>query len=156
MDAHRQVVYSEPAQGRRRQMVQDFERRLDAEIAERKYVPGVDVVEATASDLEELSRSMQVLFRDRYDQRLRTRALVVNTYVFIGTATVVVGLFYDRVLELLREPTRAWLIGVGLAMTLAGLVLRFSLESRSRTLRRERELIQALDERERQRPSGDA
>lgn len=148
MTTLRRVIYSEAAHERRRQLIDDFARRIETELTERKYVPGADVIEATASDLEELSRAMHLQFRNRFDQRGILREFVVRLYLIIGAATFAAGLFFREVRSLLTDPTRALLIGTGLAMIVAGWFLQYSLQRQNATLWRRGKLSHLSDDDE--------
>lgn len=148
MDSRRQLMYTDAGQMRRKQLVEDLERRLDHAIMERKFVPGIDVVEITGSDVDELARSMELVFRDRYLQRFRSRRAFVNIYLALGALMVMTGLFYDSLSALIQQPKQLLLIAVGAAMIVAAFVLRFYLDIRSRAFERERDYMRVMEEKD--------
>lgn len=145
----RTVVYTDAGRQRRQQMLHAFERRIDEAIIERKFVPGIEVVEVTGSDIDALDRSMFILFADRYVERLRFRRLILNTYLLLGSLAALVGLFYDRTMELLRRPIQLTFILVGVGLIVAALFFRSYLDVSTREAQRQRDYLRAIEEKER-------
>ncbi|MBK8595323.1 MAG: hypothetical protein IPN83_06985 [Holophagales bacterium] len=91
---------------------------------EKKFVPGETTVEITASDIEELTRSMRVTFLDRHEQRYLMRRVIVDLYLALGFLTVLWGVFYTEVRNLFANPVQSVLLLTGVVMMLASLWMR--------------------------------
>jgi hypothetical protein len=156
MEYRKQHVFTDAGKTRRDALLQDIEKQIDDALAANKFVPGVDVVEITGSDVDELARNMQVVFRDRQEQRQRNRDLLLSTYMVLGAATTIFGLFFDRLKTLMENPTQFLLVASGFLMVALALLMRVYLRSRDDAIERKQEYFRFLQERERRSRESDA
>jgi hypothetical protein len=107
-------------------------------IVERKSIPGDSEIEITASDIEEVRRSMRVRFADTRLNRLLYRDIIIRVYTVLGLTTLLAGIFYPYVRILLDNPVQLALVFAGVAMLAAATLMKLYLRRR---LQRERELM---------------
>jgi hypothetical protein len=147
MDPRRQIVYTKSAQSRLDKLQADIIRHLESELIDRKFIPGDEQVEITASDVEEISRAMLLSFADPYERRARSRNLLISVYMVVGVLMTVAGLFYQDFIRMVSNPTQGILVLTGASITVAGFLLRLFYRSRSREVTKLREAIRGLEER---------
>lgn len=114
---------------------------LEDVIKEKKYFPGEDFIEITASDVQDVSKN----FKYYKQQKLDIKYLIIYTYFLVGILTAIVGLFYEDI-KYIYEHNRnqAVFVFAGLLMTFLSAILLFITklkESRSKIVE-----IRALEE----------
>jgi hypothetical protein len=122
--SQRRLEYTEAGQRRLDQLKSELQQRVESALRDRKFVPGDEVIEVTASDLEELARLMSVTFDARASQNDLIRRSVLTTYSFLGAAMVGVGIFYEDFRVMTREPLRLSLLAMGLTLSFFGVWMR--------------------------------
>jgi len=152
LEPRRRIIYTDAAKERRARLIDEVSAKLESILVERKFVPGEDVVELTASDVDEVARTLEFHFRDRYEQRARFQQLVTSSYLAIGVLLVIAGLFLEYVQVLLESPTQRLLVVMGMLMTAMSIVLRSSMRSRAARYERLRDTLHVIDERARDLP----
>lgn len=121
MDKELRFQYTDAAQDRLEKLKLDFIGQLEGVIEERKYVPGDNLIEVTASDLEIASK----LIRVSSTKKLEILPLTLFAYMLLGLAMAVVGIFYSELESIFtKDPQRGVLVIGGfilLALSAIGL-----------------------------------
>ncbi len=118
------LQYTAAGRDRMERFLDDLRDQAERAMREKKFVPGETTVEITASDIEELTRSMRVTFLDRHEQRYLMRRVIVDLYLALGFLTVLWGVFYTEVRNLFANPVQSVLLLTGVVMMLASLWMR--------------------------------
>ena len=129
MSSEKKVVYTDSAKERLNDIHNDLDSEIESVLRDRKFIPGESVIEVTASDIHEISEVMDIQFRDRSSRKKVFRRFVVYTYLLFGVTTAFAGLFYDELMNIIENPIRAMLLGVGITMTLASILMNYYYET---------------------------
>ena len=135
MEKEYKVHYTDAANERLESLKCEYMNILKEIIKDRKYVPGDNFVEITASDLEQASQYLKVI-APRKSGSLR---LVLVLYAFMGIVMIIAGLFYPLIAEMIREsPERLILTFGGFILLAAGIYGYYRVKQRealSRSIR---------------------
>lgn len=106
---------------------------IEDAIKERKYFPGEDYIEITASDIQEITKYIKYSKPIKYEPKY----LIIYVYFFIGIIMFVGGFSYPYFMEILRKyrSPQAMIILAGIAMIFLSLLLYIftkSIETRRR------------------------
>lgn len=112
------IVYTPEAEKRLEKAKEDFVEKLEGVVKSRKYYPGDEVLEITASDIE-IATNYLVF---RRPNSTATKLNIVVSYMLIGVLMTFFGLFYEEIIRLFIEnPIRLILVFGGLTTSIAGL-----------------------------------
>lgn len=125
MSSEKKVVYTDSAKKRLENIHEEIDSEIESAIRDRKFIPGESVIEVTASDIHEISEVMDIQFRDESSKKKAFRRFVVYSYLLFGVIIMLAGLFFDEIINIIENPTRAMLLVVGMTMTLASIVLNY-------------------------------
>lgn len=128
MEKQNQIYYTATAKERLEKLKADFIAQVESALIEGKFIPGEKEIEITGSDIEDLSRSMKVVFGRRYAQRNEWRQLIVTIYFVIGVFAIIVGVFYPNIKPLFLDQVRVAFIVSGIFTILAAVVMRYYLK----------------------------
>jgi hypothetical protein len=148
---NKKVIFTDSAKDRLVELHRDVDSMIEDYVREEKYVPGEDIIEITASDVDGIAKRVGI--RSKRNSLPMTRGLSV-IYLVLGVMTSVAGLFYNQIQELVREgnQTQLLLLLGGSAMMVAGAGLYYVL--RAREIRSREIEIRAIASR-RQRTADD-
>lgn len=117
---------------------EELRQELREELERRHAIPGERTIEITAAAVEELARSQRLLFASRSSYRRSLREMIVSIYTIGGAATVLAGIFYPELREMLSsDPTRIAMVAAGGIMLLMGVLLNVFYRQRERLYRSE-------------------
>lgn len=129
-DSKVKITYTIAAQaelaafGRRQQSL------LEEVIKSRKYVFGDDVIEITASDIRDAERYIRPVNLDR-SRHTFMRRVVLQAYFVGGILTILSGLFYPYIRELVKEkPEQLMVVVAGVTLTMTSLFMQFYMKYR--------------------------
>ena len=129
MKTEKKIFYTDSAKERLEKFHTEINQRIDKYLYERKYIPGEDFIEATASDIEEISNNIRFI----KPSKTSLRKLIPATYAIMGILLVIFGLLYDDIRKLIEnQPTRLIFIISGLVMFFLGYFYLFLLNSREK------------------------
>ena len=130
MGPEKSIKYTAPAREAIERAQEKYKDELESIIRERKYVPGEDFIEVTASDVERATRQVTVLS----DRTRDHRELILRSYMILGVLTIGLGLFYEDIVFMLRNnPTQFMLIVAGITMVAVGFFSRWHFRRRQRS-----------------------
>lgn len=118
------VIYTDAAKKRLEELhaevKQDIEKAIQERARERKYVPGDDRIEVTASDIEGLANAMRLEFLDRHRyRRFLLLKRIASLYALFGVLAILGGLFYPTLRDLSQEnPFQLAIIFAGVLLVL--------------------------------------
>lgn len=129
MKTEKKIFYTDSAKERLEKFHTEISQRIDKYLYERKYIPGEDFIEVTASDIEEISNNIRFI----KPTKTSLRKLIPATYAIMGILLVVFGLLYDDIRKLIEnQPTRLVFIISGLVMFFLGYFSLFLLNSKEK------------------------
>lgn len=141
------VIYTEAAE---QEMINFHEQQramLEKLVAEKKVVFGDEVLEITASDIKEASRSIRVLRPTNI--RYSSVQLVTKFYVALGILMMIGAIYYPRIAELFSENrTQGMLFLMGAVMTLIGLVANYFYVLRKRRYLEAERMLESIARKE--------
>ena len=129
----KQIEYTESGQQRLEQLNGLIQRQIEDELRNRKFLPGGDVIEATASDIEEIKRSMRLRFQNDRVPRLQMTELVTRMYLIIGVLLTIAGIMYPLWDTIRQNPVQYSMIGMGVLMSLMSLFMNYYVKIRRET-----------------------
>lgn len=132
MTIEKSIEYTSAGRDRLAQLESSFRDKVEQELRSRKRVPGDEKIEVTASDIEELDRSMSLRFRDFRDNQIFSRDLIVRVYAIMGVVVFAAGVFYPMLSSIRENPTQLMLIGVGLMMGIGSYMMHVLVSRRQR------------------------
>ena len=119
--------YTEAAKERLNVLKSQYTESIERVIYDRKYIPGEEIVEVTASDLEQASEYLKVAPPPKND-RIKISSMI---YGILGLILAVIGLFYPFFMEMIKEsPERVILVIAGIAMISIGIWISRRIKSR--------------------------
>lgn len=122
---NKDVRYTPSGQRRMESLQEDIRSQIEEILERHAYIPGEDVVEVTAGDVDEVARSLRIQVQNRRHRAHLYRRLIIRVYMIMGALLVFAGLFFDTVRVILDDPLRATILAGGIAMLLAGLTLEY-------------------------------
>lgn len=129
MKTEKKIFYTDSAKERLEKFHIEINQRIDKYLQEKKYIPGDDFVEITASDIDEISNSIR-FYRPT---KLPIRKLIPATYAIFGILLIIFGLFYEQIRTLIEnQPTRLIFILSGLTMFFFGYFYLFLINSKEK------------------------
>jgi uncharacterized protein (UPF0248 family) len=130
MNTSKQIVYTDAAKERLEKLRGEILEQIEVALRENKSIPGDRIIEVTESDIEQLARSMEVVFYQNYKRKLESRQLILNVYFVMGILTIVGAFFYPEFRSLVSNPIRAALLATGLLMLVVTYMMRQYLKGR--------------------------
>lgn len=141
METKAKIVYTKSAQERLNRLNKDIEQRVTDYIKMRKFVPGDDFIEITASDIEDVWKRITII----PPQKSQFRQLILFIYAVMGIVLTLFGLFYSNFTTLIQdEPNRLMVITIGLTLSMFSVLFSFYLNAKQK---KEKELLQAENEK---------
>jgi hypothetical protein len=135
MNTSKRIIYTESAEERLSKFNSEIKEEIENYLRERKYVPGDELIEVTASDIDE------VAYRFRIQRPIRSnkKTLIPIVYSIIGLFTTTIGIFYNQIISLLQgDPKRLILIAGGMFMLLISWFYLYLLKLREKQESKER------------------
>jgi hypothetical protein len=130
-----ELRYTDEAKKRLTALQNRYLNDIESSIRRRKYVPGEDLIEVTASDLEYASQ--RIIMVDPRERSWVLRYLFSYLYLAIGVALMVYGAFSDEFKRLLLEnPRQALYMATGAAMVVVSLVMLYSMRAKEKFMPR--------------------
>ena len=114
------IVYTESAEKELQSFLKKQQDTIEKVVHGHKYVYGDEVIEITASDIRDASRDIVVI----ESRRNYMRELIIRVYFVIGALTLGYGLFREYLSNMLDNPIRTLLIGIGGIMMFASYMLK--------------------------------
>lgn len=109
------IVYTESALIELEIFKEQRKQELESYIKRNKYVFGDDVLEITASDIRDANKYFKKKWIIR--PKLPLTRMVLKIYLIAGVATMIFGLFYSEIIQLLNQNPKQ------LAIILAGFII---------------------------------
>lgn len=139
MSRGKKIIYTESAKERLEKLHFEVNKEIEDFLQERKYIPGEDFIEITALDIDEVSKRFRIV---RNSPSRYMRSLIPALYSVVGTALVVVGLFYEDIITLIKDnPLRLMLIGTGFVMVGMSWLYLYLIRIRDRKNELEKEIL---------------
>ena len=114
MNGDKKIIYTETAKQRFEKFHIEINEEVERYFQERKFVPGDDFIEITASDIDEVAQRFRI---SRPVKTNSVRTLIPVVYTTMGVILTIIGLFYDQFKTILEgDPKRLIFIGGGLFM----------------------------------------
>jgi len=114
MNGDKKIIYTETAKQRFEKFHIEINEEVGRYFQERKFVPGDDFIEITASDIDEVAQRFRI---SRPVKTNSVRTLIPVVYTTMGLILTIIGLFYDQFKTILEgDPKRLIFIGGGLFM----------------------------------------
>ncbi|EAQ82330.1 hypothetical protein [Blastopirellula marina] len=129
----KKIEYTESGKERLAELNDLIQRQIEDEIRERKFLPGDDVIEVTASDIEEVKRSMRLRFHNERAPRLQMTELVTRLYLVIGILLTLAGIMYPLLDTIRQNPIQYSMIGMGVVMSLMSMFMTYYVKMRRET-----------------------
>jgi|JI6StandDraft_1071083.scaffolds.fasta_scaffold305689_1 hypothetical protein len=130
MNNSKKIIYTDSAKERFDKFHYEVTQEVENYFQERKFVPGDEFIEITASDIDEVAQ------RFRIARPVRTnpvRTLIPIVYTLAGVILTATGLFYDQFkLILSGDPKRLIFIVSGLFMILFSWAYVYLIKNRER------------------------
>lgn len=121
------IRYTNEAESRLELLTGEYKIRLEELIKEKKYVPGDKLIEITGSDIEAAAKYIEI----KSPRKTRFRENIIGFYLIFGIALTVIGLFYNFLINIVREnPLQLMLILLGASMILGAFILSRSTKNR--------------------------
>ena len=119
MDSNKEVVYTKAAEEKMEEAVDRYQRMLERFVRDEKFVPGDEVLEITASDVQRASRQVRLI-----SSRGSTQENILKLYASFGAIIALIGLFYETFQRLLTDsPIKLALVSSGLIVSLTSAFL---------------------------------
>lgn len=151
MNEIKKIIYTESAKDRLSKFYLDVENQLEDYLRDRKFVPGDDFIEVTASDIDEAAYK----FRFVRPLKTNTRKLIPVVYSIMGLIMTITGLYYEQIRILLEgNPVRLIFIISGITMLFIGWFYLYYLRIRDNKFEKERMMYEA-EQRHRQKMKDD-
>lgn len=120
------VTYTDAAKQRAEELTCHYREVLQEFITERKFVPGDDTVEITASDLEQATKYVQIRVQLSNVRRLKVKLfdLLAKAYILIGVFATVLGIYYPQLIKLFSSlsPMQQSVVMLGIMSIFAGVI----------------------------------
>lgn len=114
------VVYTPEAEKRLERAKSEFVEQLEGAVKSRKYYPGDEVLEITASDIEVVSK----YFVFRKPNKMAAKLNILIVYMVFGFSLAVTGLFYEEFVDLLRSnPIRLVFVFAGFSTLIMSMLM---------------------------------
>jgi len=127
MGDDRSVTFTPSAKARLEQALDDYRKQLESVISNENFVPGEQVIEATASDVEQAARRLRLVGRA---QPLAFE-LITTSYAIIGLLITLAGIFYPTLLMIWEQrPEQFGVIATGVGILLVSLMSKLLLRRR--------------------------
>lgn len=118
------AIYTESAAKELNDFKEEQVKLLESLIAEKKLVPGDDVLEITVADIREMSRSIRPIKATM--RRLQVTELVTRAYIIIGIILMVGSFFYKEIEYIIKNnETQAFIFFVGASMSVVGWLFKY-------------------------------
>jgi len=126
-DETKRIVYTPAAKERLDKLREKVDREIDNALREQGYIPGEQVLEVTASDVEDVARSMRIIFSTDQERRREQQLLLLSAYTIFGFITLLIGVFYRDIQALYTsDPLRALIVTSGGAIAaFSGMMLTY-------------------------------
>jgi len=138
MNTNRKIIYTDSAKERFEKFQFQVTKEVENYFQERKFVPGDEFIEITASDIDEVAQ------RFRISRPIRTnpvKTLIPVVYTIMGVVLTLVGLFYDQFKVIISgDPKRLVFVISGVIMIFFSWTYVYILKSRERREQFERQL----------------
>jgi len=136
MDTKLKIEYTKSGQEKLDRFYKEFEQQIVEHIKQRKYAPGDEVIEITASDIDEVTNKIKII----QPNKSQLKQFVLFTYTMLGVLITLVGLFYSDFLHIIRnEPNRLIFITSGIFLSTLSLFFSYYLKLRQK---REKEIFE--------------
>jgi hypothetical protein len=136
MNGNKNIIYTESAKQRLEKFHLEINEEVERYFQERKFVPGDEFIEVTASDIDEIAQ------RFRISRPIRTnpiKTLIPIVYTIVGLLLTGLGLFYEQFKSILEgDPKRLVFIGSGIFMIGLSWAYVYIIKSRERREQLER------------------
>lgn len=114
MNGDKKIIYTNSATQRLKMFHSEVDIEIERYFQERKFVPGDEFIEITASDIDEVAQRFRI---SRPTRTSSVRNLIPIVYSLIGVIMAVIGIFYEQFKLILEgDPKRLIFIGGGLFM----------------------------------------
>ncbi|SBS68813.1 hypothetical protein [Vibrio atlanticus] len=106
-------------------------RELEEFLRKRKYVFGDDFVEITATDIKNAEKEITYVKPNRRTS-LPMTATLLKVYMFVGLIMVVVGVFYEQIMELIYGGATQQMLFIfgGIALSLVSGLAHYYIQKR--------------------------
>lgn len=126
MTKKERVQLTDSAKKRLASLLDSYSAELLEVLEREKFVPGEEITEVTASDIDDAEWRL----RHGRTRRINSRKLMVRMSVVVGALLVLLGVMYPTLRESLGNPVQLVLIVVGLYFAAVGLLLYQTLAAR--------------------------
>lgn len=120
------VTYTDAAKQRAEELACHYREVLQEVVTERKFVPGDNTVEITASDLEQATKYVQIRVQLSSVKRLKVRLLdlLAKVYIFMGVSVILLGIYYPQLVKLFYSlsPIQQSVVTLGIVSIFAGVI----------------------------------
>ena len=137
MEKDSKITYTKTGTEQLELLKDDYVMLLEKEIRRRKYVPGDEFIEITASDLKQASQFIKIYL----PRRTSMLKLASFMYLVLGILMVLGGLFYNELrAAMLEDPTRAAIVLGGVMLSLISIITFWRVKRREIDWKQRKEL----------------
>lgn len=130
MNTNRKIIYTDSAKERFEKFHFEVTQEVENYFQERKFVPGDEFIEITASDIDEVAQRFRVARPVRTNP---AKTLIPVVYTLSGVILTMAGLFYDQFkLIISGDPKRLIFIISGIFMILISWAYVYLIKNRER------------------------
>jgi hypothetical protein len=133
MENNINIKYTDTAKEQLEEFKKQQVQLLEDHLVKDKYVIGDDLVEITASDIKEALDDMKVIYPGEQKSLFKSESMKLASlvYVILGVLITIGSMYYDYFQELLfNNPSKAFLLMLGITMTVMGVILNFIIRKR--------------------------
>jgi len=144
------IIYTDTAQKKLDKILIEFKNKIEEDIRLSKNYPGEELIEITASDVEETSERFYLEEKNsKIAAKNRLLKRILPIYVILGVFLMLFGLFYSEVNDLLlNEPNRLIYVLIGFILVLVGVAYYYSILQKESESKKDSILTNIARERE--------
>lgn len=153
MNNYKKIIYTESANQRLEKFHIEVGQEIEKYFQERKFVPGDDFIEITASDIDEIANRFRIT---RPIKTYSIKSLIPIVYTTMGLIMTFIGIFYDQFKKILEgDPKRLAFIAGGIFMVFISWTYMYLLKMREKReqidtfykdIESRRKIIEKIDE----------
>ena len=128
MDDDKKIIYTDSAKELLNKYTLKYADLIEKDIRDRKWIPGDNSIEITASDINYAVNQLEIVNRKKFPMQ----KIVIISYFTIGLALIIYSIFYNPIQLLLSEMTfiQQMMLSMGFLMVMLSILGYYSFNKR--------------------------
>ncbi len=118
----KKFIYTQSAKERLEKLQVKVQDEIEKYLRDRKFVPGDDMIEITAADIDEIARLIKI----ERPEKLKQKSIIGILYIVLGLTILSYGVLYEDFITLLeKNPLRLVLIIIGFSTIAMSVIILY-------------------------------